>query len=92
MPLYVCVHLPDGREAIAEREEPIQPIIKVMRRIHADTMAFRDPDPADYALVAEWLDQQENPLTQERLVQMSFDRITRQWIDLQYGRAMESLT
>lgn len=50
---HVVIRLPDGRDAVADYR---QPITHVMHRIHNATLDGREHDPADYALIGEWLD------------------------------------
>ena len=62
--LWVCLHLPDGRDAIADGTDPADaPVVAAIRRIHAATVLAGRPDgegsPRDYATVAAWMDERE---------------------------------
>jgi hypothetical protein len=63
---WVCCRLPDGREAIADGENPAHaPVLKAIRRVNQAIVSNRDradryPGSArDYALIAAWLDETE---------------------------------
>ena len=50
---HVAVTLPDGRDAVADYR---QPIVHVMRRVHDATSNGQPQNPADLAVIADWLD------------------------------------
>jgi hypothetical protein len=54
MPWHVHVKLPDGRRAAADHRDPVVPII---RRIHAHKLNGIPVRPGDYAQVSAWLDE-----------------------------------
>lgn len=59
---YIGVQLPDGRHALARIDEdgvPLKPMRRILRCISEGRRG--DIKPADYDLVAAWLDQQEPP-------------------------------
>ena len=74
MPHHVHVRLPDDRDAVANYDDPI---IKVMRRIHMDSI---DPKKTvkdeDNQAVSEWLDANsaQSALCYETVFQTSFRR------------------
>lgn len=54
---WVGISHPDGRKVLTDELD--DPIIKVQRRINKrklDGDPLKPPDPADYALIAAWLD------------------------------------